>query len=102
MDPFFAQVSRYIDASMAELGRGAVEDIDRTYGVLLEEGESPENVSFALQPPIANQEEFISRPESSISRSDLVMFPDPLVRWGPQRGDPDEVRPWEVFVWGRR
>ena len=56
---------------MAELGRSAVEDVDRTYGVLLEEGgeEGPENGSFALQPPLANQEEFSSRPESSISRS---------------------------------
>ena len=55
---------------MAELGRSAVEDVDRTYGVLLEEGgeEGPENGSFALQPPLANQEEFSSRPESSISR----------------------------------
>ena len=61
---------------MAELGRGAVEDVDRTYGVLLEEGaeEVPENISFALQPPLANQEEFTSRPESSISRSDVFKF----------------------------
>ena len=70
-DQYCLQVSRYIDASMLELGRGAVEDVDRTYGVLLEEGgeEGPENASFALQPPLANQEEFTSRPESSISRS---------------------------------
>ena len=62
----FLQVSRYIDASMGELGRSAIEDVDRTYGVLLEEG-GEENVSFALQPPLANHEEFTSRPESSIS-----------------------------------
>ena len=58
---------------MAELGRSAVEDVDRTYGVLLEE-EVPENISFGLQPPLANQEEFTSRPESSISRSDVFKF----------------------------
>ena len=60
---------------MAELGKGAVEDVDRTYGVLLEEGGEeghPENSSFALQPPLANQEEFTSRPESSISRSPFI------------------------------
>ena len=62
----FLQVSRYIDASMGELGRSAIEDVDRTYGALLEEG-GEENVSFALQPPLANHEEFTSRPESSIS-----------------------------------
>ena len=62
----FLQVSRYIDASMGELGRSTIEDVDRTYGVLLEEG-GEENVSFALQPPLANHEEFTSRPESSIS-----------------------------------
>ena len=62
----FLQVSRYIDASMGELGRSAIEDVDRTYGVLLEEG-GEENVSFTLQPPLANHEEFTSRPESSIS-----------------------------------
>ena len=69
------QVSRYIDASMAELGRSAVEDVDRTYGVLLEEGgeEGPENVSFLLQPPLANQEDVTSRPESSISRSPITL-----------------------------
>ena len=60
---------------MAELGKGAVDDVDRTYGVLLEEGGEdggPENASFALQPPLANQEEFTSRPESSISRSPFI------------------------------
>ena len=51
---------------MGELGRSAIEDVDRTYGVLLEEG-GEENVSFTLQPPLANHEEFTSRPESSIS-----------------------------------
>ena len=72
---FCLQVSRYIDASMAELGRSAVEDVDRTYGVLLEEGgeDGPENVSFALQPPLANQEDVTSRPESSISRSPITL-----------------------------
>ena len=59
---------------MAELGKVAVDDVDRTYGVLLEEGgeEVPENASFALKPPLANQEEFTSRPESSISRSPFI------------------------------
>ena len=85
-------MSRYIDASMAELGKGAVEDVDRTYGVLLEEGAEEgfdrtygilleeggeegqvENASFRLQPPLANQEEFTSRPESSISRSLFIL-----------------------------
>ena len=62
------RVSRFIDASTVELGQSMVDEADRSYADVLEEG-SELDTSLTLQPPLARQEDFHSRPGSTIVHS---------------------------------
>lgn len=67
------RVSRYIDASTAELVPGGGEDLEQTYYTSLREGreetymDEVDSSMSSAQPPLAPQEDFPSRPGSTVS-----------------------------------
>lgn len=67
-DHMDGRVSRFIDASTVELGQSMVDEAERSYADVLEEG-TELDTSLTLQPPLARQEDFHSRPGSTLVHS---------------------------------
>ena len=75
MQSIKCSLCRYIDASTAELSPSGGEDLEQTYYTSLREGreetdmeEVDSSMSSSAQPPLAPQEDFPSRPGSTVSR----------------------------------